>query len=80
MRAKVAKWGNSLGVRIPKVLASQAGLKLNSSVEVTLEQGRIVVEPVRAATVALARLLERITPETLHQEIPTGPARGSEEW
>ena len=42
MSAKIQKWGNSLGVRIPKILAEQAHLKENSEVEILHQDGKIV--------------------------------------
>ena len=37
MKVKVAKWGNSLGVRLPKAAAEAAGLKAGSELDVTVE-------------------------------------------
>lgn len=37
MRTRVQKWGNSLGVRIPRGLAEQIGL--GAGTEVSLSQG-----------------------------------------
>ena len=46
MRTRIAKWGNSLGVRIPKAFTADAGLADGDGVEITLEGGRIVITPV----------------------------------
>src|SRR5690348_14584090 len=46
MRATICKWGNSLGLRIPRGLAEDAGLAEGSVVELRLEDGRLVAEPV----------------------------------
>jgi len=58
----VSKWGNSLGVRIPKEVASQLGLRNGSPVEVVAEQGRIVISP-RRPRFTLDELLANVTPE-----------------
>lgn len=47
MRAAVRKMGNSSGVIIPKPLLGQVGLTAGDDVELKLESGRIVLEPVR---------------------------------
>ena len=52
----VQKWGNSLGVRVPKALAEQLGLHDGSEIEMVLRDGEIVISPVRR-TYALADLL-----------------------
>ena len=43
MRAKVVRIGNSRGVRIPKALLEQVGI--GDSVEMTVEDGRLVLQP-----------------------------------
>ena len=51
MKVQVARWGNSLGVRVPKDLAGRVGLKEGASVEMTADDDRIVIE-VRKETAA----------------------------
>ena len=34
MSAKIQKWGNSLGVRIPKIIIEKANLSINSEIEI----------------------------------------------
>jgi antitoxin MazE len=36
MRARIAKWGNSLAVRLPRAMAEEAGFKAGQAVEVSL--------------------------------------------
>lgn len=45
MRVKIAEWGNSLGLRVPKAVADQLGLRAGSEVEVTLEGGEARLTP-----------------------------------
>src|SRR5690606_40002453 len=51
MRARVQKWGNSLALRIPKAVAEDTGLEQGSEVEMSLEDGQIVVSPVQRPAV-----------------------------
>jgi len=78
MRARIQKWGNSLALRIPKSFAEEAGLQNDTSVEISLKDGKVIVMPVSQPT--LEQLLSRITEENLHHEIDTGPAMGNETW
>ena len=80
MQARVQKWGNSLAVRIPKTFASQSHLEQNSVVEMSVEDGRIVLLPVAKAEVTLEELLEGVTAKNLHRETETGAAVGREIW
>ena len=80
MRARVQKWGNSLAVRIPKALAAQSQLRQNTLVEMSLEDGKIVLVPVRQPQITLDQLLENVSPDNLHRETETGDAIGQEVW
>ncbi len=80
MRARVQKWGNSLAVRIPKAFAAEAQLKPDSAVDISLVNGKLVLEPIAAEKDELERLLAAVTEDNLHREIDTGPAVGNEAW
>ena len=80
MKTTVQKWGNSLAVRIPKVVAADAKLAQYSLVELSLEDGRLVVTPVARPAQSLNELLTRITDENIHSDVDWGPAVGKEAW
>jgi len=80
MKAKIQRWGNSLGLRIPKAFTEEIGLAPGSQVDITVERGKLVVRPIDEESVDLAELLEQITPENVHEEIQTGPPVGKEIW
>lgn len=80
MKTKVRKWGNSLALRIPKTFAAEIGLSDETTVEVSLKDRKLVVEPSARPTFTLEGLLKRVTKKNLHAEIDTGPARGKEAW
>ena len=48
MRAQVKKWGNSASVRIPASVMEAASLSIDQPVDVREENGRVVIEPVKA--------------------------------
>jgi len=78
--ARIQKWGNSLGLRIPKLLAEEIGLREQAEVELTLVKGTLVMRPMRKEPVTLADLLSGVTEENIHGEVPTGPPVGREVW
>jgi antitoxin MazE len=45
MRSPVRKMGNSAGVIIPKALLQQLGVEAGDDLEMSLEQGRLILEP-----------------------------------
>ena len=80
MKTRVQKWGNSLALRIPKSFADEVGLQKETSVEVSLADGKIVVTPITKSKLTLEQLLSKVTKENLHHEVDTGPAVGNETW
>ncbi|HEY7327352.1 MAG TPA: AbrB/MazE/SpoVT family DNA-binding domain-containing protein [Gemmataceae bacterium] len=80
MKTRVQKWGNSLALRIPKSFAEETGLREDASVELSVVEGRLVVDPVAPPPPTLEELLRGVTDENLHGEWDTGPAIGKEIW
>jgi antitoxin MazE len=80
MVTKIQKWGNSLGLRIPKSFAKEAAIEEGSPVDLSLEGDRLVIKPVRAARYRLSELLALVTEENKHEEILTGDVVGKESW
>lgn len=81
MRARVQRWGNSLAVRIPLAFRRELHLQPDSTVDMTVESGRLVLVPVRESTVpTLTQLIERVTDENRHTDIGTGEPLGHEAW
>lgn len=80
MSQSLKKWGNSLGVRIPRPFAEQLHWEENTEVETRVVDGRLVVEAVQAPRYTLDQLLEGMTSENIHAEVRTGGAVGNEEW
>ena len=78
MRVSVAKWGNSLGLRVPKELAARFGLREGSRVEIVAEDDRLVLIPARAAF-TLEELLAGMTPEAMREAFDWGDDRGREQ-
>jgi antitoxin MazE len=79
MRTQFAMWGNSLALRIPHTYAREMCAAPGRPVEMTLNEGRLVVEPVNEMPVySLADLLEGMTEENAHREVETGHAVGNE--
>jgi antitoxin MazE len=80
MVTKLVKWGNSLGLRIPKSFAKEAGVQEGSAVDLSLEGDWLVIRPVKTARYKLSNLISGIRDDNLHDEISTGEAVGREVW
>ena len=79
MRTQVAKWGNSLGVRIPKAYAVEVGLSEGATVEVKRSGRKLVVMPAQPEY-ELSELVAGITQKNRHQETNWGKPVGKETW
>ncbi len=77
MQTVVQKWGNSLGIRIPSLYVKEFNLKNGSLVEITEENGRIMIVPPRKE---LTEMLSRVTEGNMHSPMETGSSVGNEEW
>ena len=78
MQTRVQKWGNSLGLRIPRGLADEVGLGVGTEVSLIAKDGELVLRPSLPSRLRLADLLAGITPENIHASVDTGDAVGSE--
>jgi antitoxin MazE len=56
------------------------GLGQNSSVQLMLKEGALVVTPEHGPQWRLEELLEKVTEDNIHHEWETGSAEGDEIW
>jgi len=80
MQTKIQRWGNSLGLRIPRSIAEEAKVGPGSEVELSIQNGNLIVKPARRRTYDLKDLVRKITPRNLHDEVDTGGPVGRETW
>ena len=78
---QVVKWGNSLAVRIPKLIAEEAGLGEGDPIVIEATKGLIYLRP-KERVPTLRELVAQIIPDRRYQEVRTGSERGQEavEW
>ena len=79
MTTQVAKWGNSLGLRLSKAVAQEAQIRDGDQVDVSVRNGAIVIRPSRR-TYSLDELVSKITPKNRHGESDWGTSSGREAW
>lgn len=79
MKTKLERWGKSLALRIPKSFAIKADLTEGELVDLTLVDGKIIIQ--RSSTgYALGDILADITSDNVHTEIDFGDPLGNEIW
>lgn len=69
MQTIIKKWGDSPSVRIPAAVMKSAKLSLGSIVDVRVENGRIVLEPIYPQDIGFNELVAGITSTNMHAEI-----------
>ena len=79
MIVTINKWGNSLGLRIPKIIAEKAKLSPGKELTITLtEDGQLLLK-IREDKLTLADLVEGVKPENRHDLIIDDEV-GQEKW
>jgi antitoxin MazE len=79
MQTRIQKWGNSLAVRIPKAFAEEANLSEDSSVEMSVVNGKLIIQ--NAVYIpTLEEMLAQITDDNIHDAVDWGGPVGKEIW
>ena len=82
MLSKIQKWENSQGLRLTKVLLQKAQINVGDEVNVSVQNGRIIVEPATKVRgrYDLKELVSKIPQEYQAEELDWGEPVGKEEW
>jgi antitoxin MazE len=84
MKVAFQKWGNSLALRVPKAFADEIGASDGKAAEMTVSNGKLVIEISRPRRrkrrYTLDELVAGITPGNRPEEIHWGPPVGNETW
>lgn len=78
MQTRIQRWGNSLGLRIPRSFAKETGVEAGSQVDLSVRDGNLIVRPARRRSYRLSELLEKVSAKNLHDEVDTGNPIGRE--
>ena len=79
----VARWGNSLALRITKEEAKTLGWEQDTAIKVSIVEGKLIAETeVTRPKYTLEELPEGLTPETAHADLDDGDDYpvGTEAW
>lgn len=80
MKTNLARWGNSLAVRIPRGLADELSLTHGTEVDLQVRDGALLMAPVSRPRYELEDLVRGITPGNRHAEVDWGLPVGDEAW
>ena len=80
METTIQKWGNSLGIRLPKNIIKKHALYEGTRIVFNEHKRGVIIEKVAEEDVNLDSLVSRITKKNRHGEIDWGPPVGRELW
>lgn len=80
MVAKVQRWGNSQGLRLPKHVLETADISVGDDVEVIPQEGQIIIKKVSKRKFDLAEMVSRMPRNYKAREESFGKPVGREEW
>lgn len=81
MTAKISKWGNSQGLRMPKNIMESLQLHVGDDVNITILDGKVILEPIKKDILNydLNNLISKIPSDyKANEEFDT--IIGKEEW
>lgn len=71
MSVTMTKWGNNLGIRIPKAIVSQLDLKEGNKIEITIQDDSIILRPEKTKY-TLDEMIKQMEEENVPEEIEFG--------
>jgi len=82
MLSKIQKWGNSQGVRIPKILLEDSDIETGEEVDISVRDGKIIIESQSKihGKYKIKDLVSRMPKKHLPKEEKWGLPVGREEW
>ena len=78
MEARVQKWGNSDGIRIPKVILKALNLKTNDKVELIQEDDKIIISKSKNNKISLEERFKEYKGKNLTKEFNWDKNKGRE--
>ena len=80
MEAKLQKWGNSDGIRIPSSFLKLLNLKTDDILNMTLENDKIIITKPKKTRISLKERFEKYNGENLAKDFSWDEAKGKELW
>jgi antitoxin MazE len=78
VQVQIAKWGNSLGLRVPRDVAARAGLTEGARVDVEARGDGAIVITKSKRRFTLEELVAGMTPDKQHPALIDDAPRGAE--
>lgn len=82
METRIARWGNSQGVRLSRETLDEAGMAVGDTVRIEVHNGQVTLEKTRRVRgrFRLEDLVAKIPEGSKPEEVDWGPPVGREVW
>ena len=80
MTTTIQKWGNSQGIRIPKMLLDSVNWSENEQIIIVVDKGKLIMEKAKGKRKNIKELFEDYKEEYKPTEIDWGEKQGEEIW
>lgn len=80
MEAKLQKWGNSVGIRIPSNILKSLNLKINDILELKEENEKIIITKSETKKISLEKKFKKYKGKNLAKEFNWDDPKGREIW
>ncbi len=80
MEIKLQKWGNSLGVRVPKSIVKSMNIKINDILDIKEEDSKIIISVPKKKKISLYEEFKKYNGKNLAKEFTWDESVGKEIW
>ena len=80
MEARIQKWGNSLGIRIPSNILKSLNIKTNDILNIELDDNKIVISVPQKKKISLEERFKEYNGENLAKNFSWDESVGKEIW
>lgn len=80
MEARLQKWGNSDGIRIPSNILKALNLKTNDTLELHQEEDKIIISKTKKEKISLKERFSKYKGPNLTKEFDWDEPKGNEIW
>lgn len=80
MEARLQKWGNSVGIRIPSSIIKSLNLKINDVLELETEEKKIIITKSVKKTISLEEKFKAYNGKNLAKDFEWDEPQGREIW
>lgn len=80
MTTTIQKWGNSQGIRIPKMLLDSVNWSEDEQIIIEVEDGKLIMEKAKGKRKNIKELFENYNEDYKPTEVDWGKLEGAEIW